>query len=344
MNSTLPPARGKARKPGASARPDEDLLSGIHNGTWLGKQDFPELRYAVPGIVPEGLTVLAGTPKVGKSFLVLSWLLAVAAPNGCTLGGIWIRGARPVFYLALEDGDRRMQDRCQGMLGAGQAIPAKFEYLTEVAPGRVPATVAVWLALERNRLGMVVIDTLGKVNGPAARGETAYDRDYRVMSELKAVVDRHPGAALLINHHDRKASAADFVEAVSGTNAITGSADTVIVLKRQRNQPEGLMEVTGRDVEGGSYAVHFKGGIWELDGGSLETAKAGAEERRAGQGLADRSREIIAYVSARPLGVRPPELAAALRIEKNTATTCLARLVNEGRLRRPSRGLYTTLL
>ena len=32
------------------------LLADIFDGEWLSRQDFPPLRYAVPGIVPEGLT------------------------------------------------------------------------------------------------------------------------------------------------------------------------------------------------------------------------------------------------------------------------------------------------
>jgi RecA-family ATPase len=331
-----------AGKRGASARgDDDDLLSGVRNGAWLDEQSFPPLRYVIPGIVPEGLTVLAGAPKVGKSWIVLSWLLAVASETGRTLGNIALPGARPVFYLALEDGDRRMQDRCEVIL-AGGATPPTYEYLTEVAPGRLPDTVAAWLALHPD--GMVVIDTLGKANSPALRGETTYDRDYRVMSELKSIVDRYPGAALIVNHHDRKASTADFVEAVSGTNAITGSADTVIVLQRDRNQSDGLLNVTGRDVDERAFALQFDAGVWVLEGGSLKISLSAAKERAAETGVGPRSREVIAFVRRYPQGVRPPEVALGLGIDVTAATTYLGRLFSEGRLARPERGLYAPAL
>jgi len=251
-----------------------NLLEGIRDGEWLSWQEFPPLRYAVPGIVPEGLTVLAGAPKVGKSWLVLDWLLAVAADHGVALGGIPVPGARDVLYMALEDGDRRMQHRCRTLLAndyrPADPIPPRFQYLTAVPPNLLMATIAAWLEVYQS--GLVVVDTLGRALPPAASGEAPYSRDYRIMSELKAIADAWPGCSLLMNHHDRKAVAPDFVDSVSGTNGIAGGADTVLALTRDRNEEDGLLQVTGRDVSEGAYALKFAAGIWRLEGGSLETA------------------------------------------------------------------------
>jgi hypothetical protein len=110
------------------------------------------------------------------------------------------------------------------------------------------------------------------------QGETTYQRDYRVGTGLKRIVDTYPGATLLINHHQRKAGAEDFVDAGSGTAGLAGAADTVIVLSRDRQEAAGLLKVTGRDVAEGEYAVTFKdGAVWELEGHGPE---ARAERRR----------------------------------------------------------------
>ena len=159
-----------------SERPNPgDLLSGIRTGDWLDAEQFAPLRYAIPGLLPEGLSVLAGAPKVGKSWLVLDWLLSLAA-GGIAVGGISVPSARDVFYLALEDGDRRMQARCRTLLDheyrPAEPIPPRFQYKTEVRPGLLPATIAAWL--DRYPSGLVVVDTLGKAlmetPGSARRG------------------------------------------------------------------------------------------------------------------------------------------------------------------------------
>ena len=160
------------------------------------------------------------------------------------------------------------------------------------------------------------------------------------MSGLKAITDGFPGAALLINHHDRKAVVTDFVESVSGTNGIAGGADSVIVLTRPREDTGGLLQITGRDVAEGSYAVTFHGGRWQLDGKDLDTAAAAARERRATAGLGDRSAEIVTYVTSQPNPVGPADVAAAIGMEADTAGRYLRRLADHGRLYRHARGLY----
>lgn len=333
-----------APEPEPAAEPEApraSLLAGLRNGAWLGAQQFPPLRYHVPGIVAEGVTVLAGAPKVGKSWLTLDLLLAAAA-GGLALGAVQISEQGDVLYVALEDGDRRMQSRCRVLLRnewrPDDPIPERFEYLTVITPGQLTATIAEWL--ERHPLGFVVVDTLGRVLPPADYGETSYMRDYRVMSDLKEVADAFPGAALLINHHDRKAVSADFVEQVSGTNGIAGGADTVLVLTRPRDEPDGLLQVTGRDVTEASYALTFERGLWELDGADLGQAAAAARERRAAAGLSDRSQEVVAFVASHPKGAGVSEVAAALEIDDHAARTYLSRLASSGRIRRLSRGVY----
>src|SRR5206468_5458508 len=58
----------------------------------------------------------------------------------------------------------------------------------------------------------------------------------------------------------------DFLEAVSGTNGIAGAADATLVLRRPRGQADGVLHVTGRDVDEAEYALAFQpaAGAWTL--------------------------------------------------------------------------------
>jgi hypothetical protein len=317
---------------------DDDLLAGLRDGAWLDAQDFPPLRYHLPGIVPEGSSLLVGPPKIGKSWLVLSLALAAAA-GGVALGQHV--DARPVFYLALEDGDRRLQDRCRTLLGTDR-IPPAFEYKTTVRPGMIVDTIELWLARHPGAQPLVILDRLGKVMPPALLGESSYGRDYRVGTSLKRVTDEQPGSALLTNHHDRKAHSEDFVDRVSGTNGLAGAADTIIVITRPRHENDGIIQVTGRDVAEGQYAVTFDGphGLWTLDGDDLPGAATAAIQRRINEGLDDRSRAVIAYVNEHPEGVRWGDVKRDLGEDE---ARYLSRLHESGRIGRPSRGLYVPL-
>jgi hypothetical protein len=108
------------------------LLATLRTGAWLGAQVLPPLAYAVPGLIPEGSVLLVGAPKIGKSWMVLS--IALAAAVGGRALGIEVP-QRPVLYLALEDGHRRLQDRCRRLL-ADDPIPEQFQYITMIGLSR----------------------------------------------------------------------------------------------------------------------------------------------------------------------------------------------------------------
>jgi hypothetical protein len=169
-----------------------------------------------------------------------------------------------------------------------------------VEPGRAPDTITAWLRW-RPEPSLVILDTLGKVLPPALVGEQHYQRDYRVGSALKQLVDSHPGTTLLVNHHDRKANAEDFVDVVSGTHGLAGAADTIIVLTRDRQETMGKVQVTGRDVAEGEYTVYFRdGAVWELHGQDLEAAREKAQAMRATSGVSDRMLDVVMYAYEPP--------------------------------------------
>ncbi|HEX9343412.1 MAG TPA: AAA family ATPase, partial [Actinomycetota bacterium] len=306
----------------------------------LDAQTFPPLRYAVPDLLPEGFALLVGPPKIGKSWFVINALLGRAA-GGYALGTIPVTEPRRVLYLALEDSDRRMQDRCRALLGTDEPIPPLFHYLTVVEPGQLLATIDAFMTCHP-QTALVVVDTLGKIMPPALPGESAYQRDYRVGSALQQLARDHPGLAVVVCHHDRKATSSDFIDSVSGTHGLAGAADSVLVLTRDRSERAGLLKVAGRDIPEGEYALVFDDGRhWRLDGPDLVASAARARDLRATAGLGDRSAEVISFVGKHPQGATPAEVAAALGIEEKTVSAYLSRAVKTGRLSRPHRGLYT---
>lgn len=315
-----------------------DVLAKIKTGRWLDEQTFPPLSWAVPGLIPEGFGLFTGPPKVGKSWASLDIVLAVAA-GGHALGKVNVGPGRPVLLLALEDGDRRLQERCRELL-KGEPIPERLHYVTEATGAEALALIEAWLESHGGQRPLVVLDTLGKVMPPALPGEGAYARDYRVGSRLKGLVDAHPGSALLVVHHVRKAGSEDWMDSTSGTNGLNGAADFTIALTRPRNETEGTLKVTGRDVPEGEYAVTVEGGQWTLRGTSLAEAARRAEQARATAGLGDTSARLVEYVTGEPSGVRAKDVAAALGLEEKDASTYLLRAEKSGRIARLSRGLY----
>lgn len=289
--------------------------------------DFPEPKWAVPGILSEGVNLLAGPPKVGKSWLSLGLALSVAA-GGKAFGTVPVQGG-PVLYLALEDTPRRLQTRMGKLLGR-QPAPPWLTVVFECPPLPQGGSQAIAGWLERNpHARLVIIDVFAKMRGPSPAGASAYDADYAAVGHAKRLAD-HYGVAVVLVHHVRKAASDDFLTEVSGTNGLAGAADATLVLKRARGQADGILHVTGRDVEETEYALAFQAesGAWQLlDGPATDHT------------IGDTRATILRHVRANP-GSKPKDIAEATGIEIGLARKTCARMADDFQLRRDPSGAY----
>jgi 5S rRNA maturation endonuclease (ribonuclease M5) len=314
------------------------LLAGLKSAADLDGMAFNPLVEHVPSLIVEGFGILAGSPKVGKSWLAVAIALA-CAQGGIALNGIRVQ-PRHVLLLALEDGDRRLQSRMRRLNG-DQPLPQRLTYLTKVQPGMVAATITAWLKLHRGDENppLIILDTLGKARPQRKPGEDPYIADYLLGTWIKNTVDSVPGAALVAVHHTRKTGAEDWLDTLSGTQGIAGSADYVLVLTRERKSDEGLLAVTGRDIVENEYAMRVDNGIWRIDGSDLHVAADRAETRREEGRLGDRALEVMAFVNGR-FETRAADVAKELGIAQDQAPVYLSRLASKDRIRKLGRGIY----
>src|SRR5207249_3149885 len=91
------------------------------SGAALMRKTFEPLREAVPGLLPEGLTVVAARPKFGKSILCLG-IAGACALGGAVLGRLRVP-AGDVLYVSREDGPRRTAKRLQLLFGQSGPLP-----------------------------------------------------------------------------------------------------------------------------------------------------------------------------------------------------------------------------
>ena len=316
-----------------------ELLAGIKNGSWLNVQTFAPLEFAIPQLIPEGLSVLAGPPKAGKSVILLQFGLSAA--RGGELFGMEV-DKHKVLYLALEDSDRRMQQRCRELMG-GEDIPDWFDYLLNVSPGELIDTIHEYIKEYKQYHPLVMVDTLGKILEAPRNGEPTYERDYRIVCDLKTQADHYPGSAVLASRHTKKGKSDDWLDLVSGTNAIAGAADTILALQRMRGSSDGVLHVTGRDLEDSEFALKIDRPLgWALDGEDMEEASRRMTTVRtlSGKVLGDRSTKLVVFVEDNPEGVKPQEIADELGISIKDARTYIDRSLDAGRIRRISRGVY----
>ena len=224
------------------ADPQGFIEGAVSDGLWqsaalLRAKKLEPVRYLVEGFLPQGLVLLASPPKYGKSWLALDLCCAVA--GGTPFLGMPTRQAA-CLYMALEDGEQRLQRRLDTLLGPAQT-PQGLYYRTSAS------TLADGLLLELETFlqrhpdcGLVVVDTLQKVRGAdTGQSGTLYAADYAVMGQLKEFADQHRLCLLLVHHLRKMSDDADPFNRIAGSNGIFGAADAAIVLTRKSGRTPG---------------------------------------------------------------------------------------------------------
>jgi hypothetical protein len=304
----------------------------IFTAAELHGMELPEPKWAVEGIIPEGLSLLAGKPKLGKSWLALNVALAIAT-GGTALGSIPVEKG-DVLYLALEDTKRRLKDRI-AKLARRQALatwPATL-HLARTWPrqdkGGLMALLE-WLDEHRDAR-LVVLDTWPKFRPFHIRGRDTYEEDYEHAGEVKAVADKY-GVAIHGLAHCRKMDAADPIDEVSGTLGLTGAADGVGVLKRERGQHDATLFVSGRDVDEREVALRWEPqyALWSILGG--------AEEYR----MSKERREVLDLLDSAGEPLSPTEAAGRLGKKVGAVKKLLWTMYEAGQVQKLDGGKYTS--
>ena len=163
--------------------------------TTLYDTDFEGQEPLIDGLLYRGAYLLAGSPKVGKSFLMAQ--LAYQVSTGTPLWNYPVRKGT-VLYLALEDDYRRLQERSYRMFGTAENESLFFS----VSAGQLGSGLDEQLTnflREHPGTSLIIIDTLQKVR--EVDGDNySYANDYQIITRLKALADSY-GISINENGH-----------------------------------------------------------------------------------------------------------------------------------------------
>ena len=215
------------------------------------------LRFFVDGLITSGLYILAGYPKVGKSWLALDICLSIATGRD-VLSATTIKGT--ALYLCLEDSKARMQDRLYELTDE-PADDLHFVLMADKIGSGIEEQIESFVMQHRDTC-VVFIDTLQMIRGTSI--DNAYAADYNDLSSLKAVADKL-GIAIVLVHHLRKTKDADPFNMISGTTGISGCADgSFVLIKSKRSEHKATLHCTGRDIEDKEIGLEFRNKRWTV--------------------------------------------------------------------------------
>lgn len=212
-------------------------------------QPLKPIEFFVDNLITQGLFILAGAPKIGKSWLALDICLSIAKGEQ-VLSSKTVQGT--VLYLCLEDSKIRIQNRLYEMTDEA-AEQLHFALLANTIGSGLEQQIEAFLA-EHCDTKIIIIDTLQKIRGPS---DSSYAADYQELSVLKEIADRHSVAIVLI-HHLRKTRDSDPFNMISGTTGLSGCVDGSFVLSEsRRGSRNATLYCVGRDIENREIELKF---------------------------------------------------------------------------------------
>ena len=185
---------------------------------------------------------------------------------------------------------------------------------------------------------LFIIDTLQDAKGAGGSGN-AYENDQQRLSPLQSFAMKNKVVVFCIHHLKKsKKDMDDDIQRLSGSMAITGAADLIMQLKKERGKTSAELSVEGRDIEYQNLLIDFDGETFEwINQGDYSQAKYSKEKK-----------EILDFLDRhRSQEFSPKDIAKELgkvsKQEINNITRLLRKLLNAGNILQPSKGKYSCL-
>ena len=273
----------------------------------------------IDGLLYAGAYILAGAPKIGKSFLMAQ--IAYHVSTGQTLWEYSVNQGT-VLYLALEDDYQRIQSRMFRMYGVNDTPNLHFATVAGKIGSGLDEQLENFLR-EHPDTKLIIIDTMQKIR--EVGGEAySYASDYEIIGKLKGLADKY-GICVLTVHHTRKQPAGDSFEMISGTTGLLGCADgSLLMQKKKRTALEATVDVVGRDQQ--DQILYLKKDpetqIWELERTETELHREPP----------DPILEAVAKLVIETWCGSPTELVAVLQVSMQPNTLTKHLNINAGRL------------
>lgn len=305
------------KKPNGEHPPSE-VLAPIPEGESafnLTERDLPEPVRLCDPWATEGVCIVAGRPKLGKTTLERQ-KLAAAAVAGPYLDSHFPEAVKCAF-LSLEEGELLCRSKFK-MTAFSELALASIQLHFEWPRGAMGVDLLDRYLVANPQIRIVCIDSLTKFRTVPDNHTPAFTADYEAVNMLHEMSKRHPGVCIDVVHHTRKAKSDDPIDDISGTYGLTAAADSFVVLRAAGQG--AILHAAGRlwSREDNQFTLRRSPGhTWEMLGVHLD--------------LTDEQRDTLEYVkSLSATGVSGKELGLKLGISPQAGWDRLDNLIEKG--------------
>ena len=307
-------------KGGVSLRPE------TMSGKDLLELDIADTKFLCRPWIPEGVTILAGRPKIGKTTLLR--MFAAAVSNNSLIWNKETEKAK-VLFLSLEEGIKLMRKKLLAM-DVNPAQAAAIEFSFKWPQGSEGCNYLRQHLSKYPDTRLIIIDSLTRFRESQSREKSPFVQDYEAVCALAEIAKLHQGLSIIVLHHTTKITNPDDpIADISGTFGLTAAADNYMVLRKQGN--DFVLHCGGRywEEEQDAFILDREGGKWVLRGA------------HDGVHLTQMQSKYLAYVAGRT-DATTRSAAVAMGVGDSTASELLSELEQKGMVTRTETGWQAT--
>ena len=287
----------------------------------LAKREIEPVKWFIPDFLPSGLTILAGPPKIGKSFFC--WNMALAVANGgCAFSSINLEEQFNVTYLSLEDSDALLQDRLE--LISPDIKPPNLHVVHDLHTKKLDAAGLKMMEahLDKTDSDLLIVDTWKHVAPQLDIKGTSYDIDYESLIPIQRFAHRRNMGIVLVTHTRKAADIDNAFNQIQGSVGVQAACDTLMMLSHDSNTK--TLHITGRRIPSDQFALTIENGIWQLEGNAQDYHKS------------ELRKEIITLLlDAGDEGLSAGDLVDLTGKEDSNIRWTLRRMVKSGEIHQP---------
>lgn len=298
-------------------------------GNQLRDKVFPPVSWAVPDILPAGVTLFGGREKMGKSWLAFGLCIAVAT-GGYALGKMPVQKGH-ALYLSLEDPERRLHKRIR-RLASDDTDLSHFHYATEWNPADRDGVEHLDMWLEENEgCRLVCIDTMKRIRPRTSGRRNPYEEDYEAVQPFVTLAAKHNAALVVLHHLNQQSEPHDPFDAFSGSSGLTAAAEGIWLLTRKRGDADAFLMIDGKDIEEPQELAL---------GWDAATCSWAAQGDAATYRLNKERREIIELLERWDEPMGPKAVATELGRDYNATRQLMYKMAGDGQLSQEGYGKY----
>lgn len=298
---TTSPPKSLAIAPASSTLPLEPFITAAD----LAHMTFPEADLLIEDILPKNLCLLAGPPKIGKSFLCLSFIKHVT------------RSKQKAYYFTFEDDYRRIQSRLSQLDLHGDNFVIHCGRETQLGSTEAEEFNKIQSIAARDEVSLIVIDTMERIL-PQTKGKRDYEYYVRYLDNW-ANLALQTNTCILMVHHTRKGDgSAEYnpQNAILGSVGIAATFDTNLIMERDKNGGY-LLHVEGKDIQQNTFKL------------SKNNVEFSWETKSPTEDLGSTQRQVLQFIQQHQRCTQT-KIVHGLGKQKSQISSIVSKLCNEG--------------